>query len=102
LEKAGYDLLEVLGLTYQPQYVYGGRYVADAYVEDQNLILQFDGDYWHGHPDKFPYLSERQSRQKEVDERANDAARNLGYRVLRIWESDIRDIEGIKQRILGG
>lgn len=102
LELAGYSLLKEMGLDFEPQYVFAGRFVADAYVESRNMILQFDGDYWHGNTDRFPNLTEQQRKQKEVDARANGAARSLGYRVLRIWESDFNDTEGIKRRIAGG
>lgn len=96
LERAGYAILDELSLQYEPQFIFG-RYVADAYVKDLNLIVQFDGDYWHGNISRFPNLTQMQLKQKEVDARANHAAAALGYRVLRIWESDIKNTKKIKQ-----
>lgn len=96
LEAAGYAILECLGFDYESQFVFD-RYVADAYVKKLNLIVQFDGDYWHGNVDRFPNLTAMQLHQKEVDARANQVATALGYRVLRIWESDIKDTEKIEQ-----
>lgn len=98
LESAGYKILESVGLNYEPQFVYG-RYVADAYVPELNLIVQFDGDYWHGKPDRFPALTERQKKQQEIDQRANKTAEQLGYKVLRFWESEIGRVQSCLEEL---
>lgn len=98
LERAGYSILEEIGLEYEPQFVYS-RYVADAYIKELNLIMQFDGDYWHGNTARFPNLTERQKKQQEVDNRANKAAEELGYRVLRFWESDIGRVKNCLEEL---
>lgn len=100
VEKAGYAILDDLGWKYEPQSPVG-RYVVDALVPALNLVVQFDGDYWHGNPDRFPVPSLRQKKQLQVDERADQAAKNAGYRVVRIWESMIKtDPVKVKDRLL--
>lgn len=99
MEIGGYKLLEELSLKYQPQFVYGNRYVADAFIESHKLIVQFDGDYWHRNPVVFSKLTSRQQKQKEVDERANKTAISLDYKVIRIWESEMKNRETVKQRL---
>lgn len=89
LEKAGYELLAELGFKFERQFNYGKRYVADAYLKDYNLIMLFDGDYWHGNPIIFKKLSDRQLRQKNVDSRANEAAIKYKFNILRLWENEI-------------
>ncbi len=98
LEKLGYKLLDEMGVAYEPQFIYACRYVADAVVEKNKWLIQFDGDYWHGNTDIFPVLTARQLKQKEVDARGNQAAQDLGYKVLRVWESEFKYIEKIKIR----
>jgi very-short-patch-repair endonuclease len=97
LEELGYTLLSDLGIVFEPQWIYGKRYVADAYLPDYNAIVQFDGDYWHGNPRKFLILTDFQKSVQATDERANMMAKKEGLKVLRIWESDVKDA---KQTIL--
>jgi very-short-patch-repair endonuclease len=100
LELLGYSILDEIGLEYEKQYIFD-RFVADAYVKELNLIVQFDGDYWHGNTSKFPTLSEFQMKQTERDRRADAKARDLGHRVIRLWESDVyKDQQAVKNRIL--
>jgi G:T-mismatch repair DNA endonuclease (very short patch repair protein) len=97
LEKKGYDLLDELNIKYDPQFIFGERFVADAFLKDYNMILQFDGDYWHGNLNVFHNLTAKQLKQVEIDKRANQTAIALGFKVLRIWESDFKHPEKIKK-----
>jgi len=66
--------------------------------ECRTIVIQFDGDYWHGNPRKYPVLTERQKKQVKRD-RAQDAYLiSCGYRVIRIWESDLKTDSGILRR----
>ena len=73
-----------------------------------------DGDYWHGHNWALRGLSsfeEELSRYSEFwanklrrnvqrDEEVNRQLAEIGWRVVRIWESDIvRDVEGCAGRV---
>lgn len=89
LEKKGYKILEDLNLKFYKQYIFGKRFVADAYIEDLNLLVQFDGDYWHGNSKVFKNLTERQKKQIIIDGKANELAAKTGYNILRFWENDL-------------
>jgi very-short-patch-repair endonuclease len=39
-------LLEEAGVSYEPQ-VRFGRYVADFYLPETNVVIEVDGVYWH-------------------------------------------------------
>ena len=55
------------------------RYFLDFYVEDNNKVIEFDGDYWH---------SEKRGNQKRDAEREANL-RRLGYTdILRVRERD--------------
>jgi len=99
LERCGYELLTQLGIRFEPQFVFCRRYVADAYLPDYNIIVQFDGDYWHGNIKRFPSLSDFQKKVQANDAKSDELARAEGLKVLRIWESEIRS-EVTKERIL--
>jgi very-short-patch-repair endonuclease len=59
----------------------------DFYVPSENILVEFDGDYWHGNPERYE-LTSRMKRQFRIDESFTRAAEKLGYVVKRVWESE--------------
>ena len=87
LEVHGYELLDTLGVPYEKQKSIG-PFSVDAFVAGR-LVVQLDGDYWHGHPVRFPSPNPVQRRSIRRD-RAHDAYMKVcGFPVLRAWESDV-------------
>lgn len=91
LEQAGYALLDKVGVSYVAQYRIGEKFTVDALV-GTCLVIQWDGEYWHGHPKTtgFGALSERQKKRRELDKSQNAYCRAAGYTVLRFWETAIK------------
>lgn len=89
VEVAGYALLDRLGVPYVKQYVVGGKFCVDAYLPDAGLVVQFDGDYWHGHPATFPNPDHRQRRRMALDRSQDAYMAAMGLRVARFWASQI-------------
>lgn len=58
-------------------------YNCDIFVPSMNLIIECDGDYWHQ-----PY-----PHGKEIDLIRSREMRERGYRVLRLWGSEINVME---------
>lgn len=57
------------------------RYFLDFYVKDNNKVIEFDGDYWHG--------QKRGNQQR--DQEREDILHSLGYvNILRIRECDYK------------
>lgn len=59
----------------------------DFCVPSENLLVEFDGDYWHGNPEKHE-LTSKMKRQYRLDESFTRAAEARGYVVRRVWESE--------------
>lgn len=96
LERAGYAILDRLGVEYEPQYLIGGKFCVDAFVPSAGLVIQFDGDYWHGNPATYPQPDERQRKRIRLDSSQDSYMATCGYRVIRIWESDMKsDLSGV-------
>jgi very-short-patch-repair endonuclease len=57
------------------------RYPCDFYLPKHNLIIECDGDYWHNYPDL-----------RELDLKRNIELKQAGYKLLRIWEREIKVI----------
>lgn len=78
LELAMSLILKSLKLKYEYQRVFG-RWAVDFYLPTLNLVVECDGAYWHSRPDV-----------KKADVRRNKGLRQMGLRVLRLSDKDIR------------
>lgn len=68
--------LDALGVDYVYQYPAGGVMLADFYVPGRNLILEYDGSFWH-----------RPHAVRDADR--DEKLLALGYRVLRVTEKTL-------------
>jgi len=61
---------------------------------NQKTVIECDGDYWHGNQNipKFKILNKMQSNQKEKDNIRTQELTEKGYRVIRLWEKEIRGL----------
>ena len=73
-------------------------YQCDILIPTQNgisqkIIIECDGCYWHGCPVCNNKPHKNLKLQKERDKRRTQELQEKGYRVIRIWEHDIKVIE---------
>lgn len=88
------------GLDVLSQYhIQGVPYFYDIFIPHLNLLIEYQGDYWHANPRKYPsgtMLAMQNIGPVLVDNIwARDAAKkkaaeDLGYQVLYIWEMDYK------------
>lgn len=87
------NFLDKLGVEYKYQFEAKdiGRFY-DYYLPNSNLIIEVDGDYWHGNKEKYSdeELNRSQKKARRVDELKNKWALMHGIPILRLWESEIR------------
>jgi DNA mismatch endonuclease, patch repair protein len=77
------------------------------FVFPRSLVAVFvDGDFWHGNPRKArlpksntSYWREKIRSNRARDRKINQALKALGWRVVRIWESSLRDEEAVAARL---
>lgn len=86
LERKLWSLLDGFGVDYEVQAVIKRHFVVDVRIG--RLVIEADGDYWHGHP-RLGALTERQRKQQARDRSRDAYLRACGYTVVRIWESDM-------------
>lgn len=84
LERRLAAMLTDMGIAFESAYFIKPNFIVDFRIG--SLIIEADGDWWHGHP-RFEPL-----RPQQIAQRKRDAARNAyltkcGYTVVRIWES---------------
>jgi G:T-mismatch repair DNA endonuclease (very short patch repair protein) len=95
--------LNIPFLTHQYMEIEHG-YQCDILVPSLNLIIEIDGDYWHCNPLLFNKPNEWQLKQIEEDNIRNKELIQEGFKVLRLWEYDIKkmDLSYFKKIIYGG
>lgn len=93
-------ILKELEIEFIPQFDFIFGFVDILIKPDITLFI--DGDFWHGNPIRFKEFSQKQVAQKIKDERHNIFLKLKGYRVVRLWENDIKDLDDnqIKDLIL--
>ena len=89
-EILGCKTLADAGLAFEAQHSFKGKFVVDALLENAPIVIQFDGDYWHGHPDKHPNPDRRQKKRMALDKSQDAYMRTCGYLVVRVWESELQ------------
>lgn len=80
--------------------------IYDLYIPKLNLIFEYHGDYWHCNPKKYTedyYNVKKRKTAKELweyDQLKLELAKNLGYNLEVIWESDYKKNKNIINQIL--
>lgn len=95
LELKGNEILNIIGVKYETQVVMFNKFCVDVLIEEQKLIIQWDGVYWHTKP-----------KRKLLDQSQDSYLEKCGYRVLRITDVQIKNeintvYENIKRAIFG-
>ena len=78
IEKKVYETLKEMGLLFETQKLINGKFIVDAYLPDFNLIIEADGEYWHGI-----------DKTVKKDKAENAYLTKCGYKLLRLTEKEI-------------
>jgi len=73
------EWLQHNNIKYEKQLPLEGITIVDFFIEP-NVCLYADGNYWHG-------LEIVKKRDKQIDAKLE----KYGYRVIRLWGSEIKD-----------
>ena len=66
-------------------------YLADFVLENTNVILEAQGDYWHGNPKVFKNPSDIQLEKIANDKIRKEKLESIGYKVVYLWEYDLKN-----------
>lgn len=90
LEIVGGKILKEMGVDFEEQVLLFNKFRVDVFLRWSNLVIQWDGDYWHGNPRIYRTLSGIQVEKNKRDKACNAYLRKCGLTVLRFWERDIK------------
>lgn len=105
MEKKIGEFLKILDINYLPQQSLG--YYAYDFLLDKKIIIEYNGRYWHCDPrfykEDYWHSKKKQfaSQIWEKDKKKRDLAENLGYKLIVLWEDDIKKLtdEQIKEHL---
>lgn len=78
LELEGNKILDELNIKYQNQILMFNKFCVDVLIEKFNLIIQWDGIYWHSKP-----------KRKLLDISQDAYLTKCGYKVLRFTDKEV-------------
>jgi very-short-patch-repair endonuclease len=86
------NILDELKIDYHAQFFIntnGTVYSYDFYLPNYRLIIEVDGDYWHGGPGvQKHWYGVNETVQTDI--KKDTIAIDRGYRILRLWESQLK------------
>lgn len=91
LEKLVADILDANKIEYYFQFFLQENDICKSYdfkIKGKPIILEIDGDYWHGGPSINKYCKDIENA-KINDKFKEELANKNGYKLIRFWESDI-------------
>jgi very-short-patch-repair endonuclease len=94
LEKRVSEILTEAGIKFHFQYFLNRDGICKSYdfkIKGKSLLIEIDGDYWHGGPasKKYKAFHELDKTQRN-DEFKNEFAEDNGFEIYRFWESQIK------------
>ena len=91
-KKFAKEFLEKLGIRYEEQFEAKDiKRFYDFYLPDYQVIIEIDGDFYHGYGKVHEEKNPMQKRNARVDEIKNEWAALHGYPLIRIWEHYINE-----------
>ena len=86
LEIEGSGILREIGVPFLTQVLIFNKFTVDVMLDKLNIIIQWDGDYWHG------FINPKDPRHKKrmgLDKSQDAYMKKCGYIVLRFWEHEV-------------
>lgn len=80
------ELLKEQGYSVQDEYIVGGK-PYDVFIKEKNLLIEFNGTYWHRDP-RFFSSSDEVVKIWEKDKNKMLIAESNGYIIKVIWQHD--------------
>ena len=92
------NFLKQLGVEHYTHFCINGMkniYQCDIFIPSKKLVIECDGDFWHGNPLIYNQWKDKEYviKHKERDVFRDKELVEKGFRVIRLWENEIRVME---------
>lgn len=77
--------------NYEFQYKFKNRYF-DFCLKDLKILIEIDGEYWHGKDTPFDKLNEQQKTTFFNDRYKENLVKKSDWKLIRIWDSEIKNL----------
>jgi G:T-mismatch repair DNA endonuclease (very short patch repair protein) len=81
-------ILKELNIKFKQSYKYKGHYY-DFYLPEFNILVEVDGNYWHGKNLEWDKLNNTQKNSRINDEKKNKICLENQQPLIRLWEDEI-------------
>ena len=78
----------------------------DFVFRKERVVVFVDGDFWHGNPRRFrppksnlKYWEKKIRTNRERDKRVNKELRDRGWKVVRFWQTTLKNERHVVQRL---
>lgn len=61
----------------------------DFFLIHEKVLIEVDGDYWHGNPILFKFLNKTQLKNIKNDKFKNNLASKNDFKLIRFWENEV-------------
>lgn len=99
------EILNELNISFEHQFRLGNR-LFDFHILNTNILVEVDGDYFHGNLKIFSKLNKMQKINKQRDIVKDQIAKESNFVLLRFWESDIlkntKEVKKELKNFIGG
>jgi G:T-mismatch repair DNA endonuclease (very short patch repair protein) len=100
LEQKIETILKDLEINYMKQVILGSEFNFKADFVIGKIVIEAQGDFWHGNPILYPIPNQMQKFAIEKDLLKKNYFEELGYKVYEIWEYDVNsDFLNVKRKI---
>jgi len=104
-KRVGKSLIDI-GFKIESQFGINKK-MFDYHIKETNILIEVNGDFWHGNPKKYKSTDILPFPKKEViveslwkkDENKLKIALKNGYKVVTLWEMDINKLNDIELEI---
>lgn len=97
------DFIKPLGLEFiHKHYIDDISQVVDIFIPNKNIIIEYDGDFWHCNEAKFPNgpIYDYQKKKIEKDKEETEYCKKNNIELIRFWKSDVKNNpEMVKERL---
>jgi very-short-patch-repair endonuclease len=90
-------ILKELNIKFKQSYKYKGYYF-DFYLPELNILIEVDGNYWHGKGLEWDKLNKTQQISRLNDNKKNKLCLDSQMSLIRLWEDEINLIK-VKEKL---